>query len=249
MPIAVVLWGLLTLTLPNELNDIPVKTIATVQQSVIPVVCLVEDSKAPGGVRIQQRRGTGFFVDKQGHFVTASHVVFDFQIIRSNKNNPCYLAIYVPTVAWHEQPATNSVRWFRFEDCVHNRDADIVVCKTGLNPFSNPSVSKNIRPLTLSSIRRLADGSPVAFTGFPLDFTVPITSQGHIAAYFPGEHLYAIDKTAWPGASGSPVYDVSGGVVGMIIRKATGAGEGIVYARSSEPILELLRTNKIPVEK
>ncbi len=77
----------------------------------------------------------------------------------------------------------------------------------------------------------------------------PVTSKGNIASYVPSQKQFAIDKNVWPGASGSPVYDMDGNVIGLVIKGGFNEGAGLAYARSTDYILDFLRTNKIPTEK
>lgn len=77
---------------------------------------------------------------------------------------------------------------------------------------------------------------------------VPITSKGFIGGSvggLPNAHWfdYVIDKAAWPGASGSPLYLANGNVVGMIRAAGQNAGSGISWARGTTVILDFLAKN------
>jgi hypothetical protein len=52
--------------------------------------------------------------------------------------------------------------------------------------------------------------------------------------------FYLLDKTAWLGASGSPVYTEGGKVIGIITRTGTDDSAGISFARCSAAIENLL---------
>jgi S1-C subfamily serine protease len=75
-----------------------------------------------------------------------------------------------------------------------------------------------------------------------------VTSKGIIAAYYVAEKYLVIDRAAWSGTSGSPVYVPSGRVIGMLVRTATGAGEGLSMARPIDLIRPFLSRFKIPLD-
>ena len=126
---------------------------------------------------------------------------------------------------------------------------DIAVCKTIDNPFLMKTLSNHIRPAPISASAEIVDGTPVAFTGFPLEFLFPVTSKGNVGGYAPFSDRLVIDKSAWPGASGSPVYDANGNVIGMITEAGINYGSGLAYALPSSSILRFLNYNKIQIEK
>ena len=98
-------------------------------------------------------------------------------------------------------------------------------------------------PLKLDKSRQIDDGTDVAFTGFPIGAVLglyPATHRGGIAAYTPVAtpsvnaskitiammkrlrepyFVYQLDATAFPGNSGSPVYELENGSVVAIINK------------------------------
>lgn len=129
--------------------------------------------------------------------------------------------------------------------------------------------------LALSTAREVAEGTEVAFTGFPLGDALgyaPVTHRGIVSAITPAVlptassqqlsnqairqlrdgpfDLYQLDATAYPGNSGSPVYDAASGevvaVLNMVFLKAgresaLTAPSGISYAIPIVHALELLR--------
>jgi S1-C subfamily serine protease len=129
--------------------------------------------------------------------------------------------------------------------------------------------------LPLASAREVQEGTDVAFTGFPLGGALgysPVTHRGIVAAITPASMptassqqlsaqalrelrdgpflLYQLDATAYPGNSGSPVYDAaSGEVVGVLNMVFVKAGResaltqpsGISYAIPISFAHELLR--------
>ena len=58
-----------------------------------------------------------------------------------------------------------------------------------------------------------------------------------------------VDKSAWPGASGSPVYTANGKVIGLVTQAGLGVGSGLAYAVPSDTIIEFLGKAKIPFER
>ncbi|GAA0369862.1 hypothetical protein GCM10009092_37670 [Bowmanella denitrificans] len=127
--------------------------------------------------------------------------------------------------------------------------------------------------LSLSGEDRLPDGRDVAFTGYPIGAVLglyPATHKGMVAATTPvvtpsanAQQLslevlkrlrepfmvYQLDATAYPGNSGSPVYNVSTGEVVAIINKvfvkeskesALSAPSGITYAIPVKYLRDLL---------
>ena len=127
---------------------------------------------------------------------------------------------------------------------------DLAVCKADDNPFIDEKVKANLgRAVSFGSIKDYEDGTPVAFTGFPIRFTSPLTTTAHLAGYFPGDDLFVLDTTNWGGASGSPIYDKQGRVLGILLMRGSDATAGLTYGRPADSILTFLSKNKIPTEK
>jgi len=226
-----------------EAEDVSIKTIEILQQSIVPIMSMKPAAK--GEAEVKKILGTGFLINREGDFLTAAHVVLGLKPMCGEGS---FWAIYAPTVPWQTRERIKT-HWFRFTECRYNESTDVAVCKTVKNPFIEPAVKGNLRPVRFGTFKNHADGSPVAFSGFPLESSVPITSKGFIASYFAIEDWFAIDKPAWPGASGSPVYDAKGYVIGILIKRGTNDGTGLAFARPIDPVLGFLRTNKIPTEK
>lgn len=127
--------------------------------------------------------------------------------------------------------------------------------------------------LSLSSDTLLPPGTDVAFTGFPIGAAIglyPATHRGMVSAITPDaiparnadqltvsmlnrlkkpELVYQLDATAYPGNSGSPVYETqNGNVVGVINKVFVSEGKeaalsypsGISYAIPVKHVRELM---------
>ena len=126
---------------------------------------------------------------------------------------------------------------FQFTSCTVNDELDLALCHTLTNVTERRDQGVQIVPVIFETSLQ-QDGTAVAFTGFPLSLTQPITSRGAVGTYrivkddF-GPRELIIDKNAWPGASGSPVYLENGRVIGLIVQRGIGDGSGIAIARTS----------------
>jgi hypothetical protein len=217
-----------------------VSTIDKLKTSIAPVVCMKVENQQVTGIRAID--GTGIFVDGNGTFLTAGHVVNDF--LPSGTLSDCSApAVYMPSEGkWHAPPLP--VTWYKFAPtaCFLDKANDIAECKTvqdlskasGFHP-AEFVVEDEIQP----------DGTPVAFSGFPLSNAFPLTAEGNIAGYlFNGnKQQVVIDRTNWPGASGSPIYLENGHVVGMILSRGTGVAEGVSLAATGIAIHSFINSS------
>ncbi len=216
----------------------PVETIDQIKRVTVPVVCGA--SLPDGSLKVTSTIGSAFFINKEGYFMTAGHVLDDWDKI-DRRSGDCFPVLYVPKEGWQNLEA---VRWLRFRDCIRSSDVDIAVCKPIDNPFQLHDIKQKIGFATFTS-QPLPDGTPVAFTGFPLESLRPITSLGDIASSDRNSHRVIIDRSAWPGASGSPVYLDDGRVIGVLIKRGTNDASGLAYALTTEAIFDFLNKKGI----
>jgi S1-C subfamily serine protease len=221
-----------------------VETIKEIKRSVVPVVCGYTDNK--GKWNIADVEGTGFFVDRRaGKFVTASHVLDGLEAFKKQTEHSCESAIYIPSEGWEKVGKVIDFEYFTFNKCVRSASADVAVCTLIENPFTSSRLAKNLIQEVSFEAGKVPDGTAAAFTGFPLQRTTPITSIGSVAGRATMDDndpwfFYLLDKTAWLGASGSPVYTEDGKVIGMITQTGTDDSAGIGFARCSAAIQNLL---------
>jgi V8-like Glu-specific endopeptidase len=222
-----------------------VLTIANIKKMIAPVVCIAEDSNRVDS--LQAINGTAFFLVDSGVFLTPAHVIDVF-----HKGQPlagcAKPSIYFPKEKW-QGGGTIPLRWFQFDpaQCVEDSLLDLAKCHTVLD-LSAPEYSV-YRPQTVTIDPAVQDdGTSVAFTGYPLGNSVPISSVGIIGGYVSADTgspfgKILVDKSAWPGASGSPIYLQDGKVVGMVIATGTGLDSGITIGRGAGAIADFLKAH------
>jgi len=216
-----------------------VDSIEEAKKTVAPVVCLVRDA-ATGTEQVRFRiLGTAFMEDTKGTFITARHVIVDF-VNSGPLKSSCMPALTFPVGGW-KRDASADVRWFKFDAGVCQvNDLDIAICRTVIDLSKDTSIHYAVPSI---SINKPLDGATIFFTGFPLQATDPITSIGSLAGFAAegGYYTMMIDKNAWPGASGSPIFLEDGKtVVGMILRTGTGDASGLSFGVAAEKIKEVL---------
>lgn len=235
------LWLLLIpLAAFSQSTTVGTDSVGLAKNSVAPIVCMVRDGATGTQVIRSQIVGTAFMIDKAGMFVTASHVIA--ALLASPLKEMCLPAITFPVGGWKRDPQ-QTVRWFSFNsgDCQANPTFDVAVCKTTDDMASKyPDVLFDIATV---SAERPPDGTSIFFTGFPLQATDPITSVGAVAGYSASDSYSTvlIDKNAWPGASGSPIYLSDGKtVIGMVTKTGTGDSVGLSFGIAGEKIASVL---------
>jgi S1-C subfamily serine protease len=227
-----------------------VDTIARVKRSVV-AVGTVDPTRAPPF----QFRGTGFAAGNGTLIVTNSHVLPAFLGAASNEK----LAILTPG------PDAASGRVREVQRIAVDVDSDLALLRLTGDPL--PALH-----LRTDGVR---EGQEVLITGFPIGAVLgpfAATHRGMIAAITPiaipqgnaGElsaavvrrlsggsfPVFQLDATAYPGNSGSPIYDpLSGevlGIVNMVLVKGTKEAalsqpSGITYAVPARHLDALLR--------
>lgn len=229
------------------------KTVARVKNSVVSVGTFQRLRTPPANFR-----GTGFVVAKGNHVVTNAHVLPDILDYAKNET----IAVF-----------------FRNENKVEMRQAKLVA-KDSEHDVALLSISGAPRkPMVLGDDASVAEGELYGFTGFPIGMVLgvtPVTHQGIVSAITPiaipagsvrqlnvkrlqrlrnPYKVFQLDAIAYPGNSGSPLYEIdTGKVVGVVNsvfvketkESALSSPSGISYAIPSKYIKALLKANGLP---
>jgi serine protease Do len=185
------------------------------------------------GAQTHQLRGTGFVVGDGSYVVTNYHVV-------SVELDPKVVQYHIVFAGTGQHPA------------VHKAE---IVASDALHDIAILKIDTALQALKLADDNYLADGSDVALTGFPIGAVLglyPATHRGIVAALTPDVIpsvnsnqltmnllkrldtpflVYQLDITAYPGNSGSPVYNLENGEVIAILNK-------VFIKESKETVLE-----------
>lgn len=196
--------------------------------------------------------GTGFVVGDGSYAVTNYHVVstiLDPQIVQH------YVVIH---------GSGTNVKAFKAE----------VVEIDPLHDLALVKFSGKLSPIAVGQSTMLKPGTDIAFTGFPIGAAIglyPATHKGMVSAITPDaipaqnanqltvsmlkrlkqpELVYQLDATAYPGNSGSPVYNIENGQVVGVINKvfvsqgkesALSSPSGISYAIPAKHVTALMK--------
>jgi serine protease Do len=238
----------------SALADAPIETIARVKQSVVAV-----GTFARGRSPAFQFRGTGFAVGTGSTIVTNAHVLPGTLDVAHNEA----LAILLPS-AQSQRAEVRSVQQIAVDP-----GSDLALLK--LDGYPLP-------PLRLRDSDTVKEGQEILMTGFPLGAALgpfAATHRGMISAITPiaipqgnaanlkpalvhrltsgSFPVFQLDATAYPGNSGSPIYDPATGdvlgVVNMVFVKGTKEAaltrpSGITYAVPSAHLEALLRRSE-----
>ncbi|HEX6137133.1 MAG TPA: serine protease [Casimicrobiaceae bacterium] len=226
-------------------------TIARVKQSVV-AVGTIERSRTPPF----QFRGTGFAVGDGTTIVTNAHVLPPFTDPARGET----LAILVPGTSGESAQA---------------RDARVVAIDSGVDLALVHIGGPALPALKLHDSTTVREGQVILMTGFPIGAVLgpfAATHRGMIAAITPiaipqgraadldpavvrrltsgSFPVFQLDATAYPGNSGSPIYDPASGevlgIVNMVFVKGTketalSQPSGITYAVPARHLEALLR--------
>jgi len=215
-----------------------ITTIEKIKTGIAPVAC--GRSAAPTNLDVRVH-GTAFFIDTHGAFLTAAHVI---KGVVENKEK-----CEIPAVLVREDgPSFENLNLYGLKfvasDCRIDDTADIARCKTIEDPSKAGKIVTKPTALEIASDVG-ADGTPVAFSGFPVNGLIPYTARANIAGYQVVEmgpkhglhfRMLVLDKPAWPGSSGGPVYGVDARVVGMLLQ----AGNGLAFAHPGARLNEFV---------
>jgi S1-C subfamily serine protease len=225
------------------------EVIANVKRSVVGIG-VVNPLGTPKNVYV----GTGFVFSDGFHVATNFHVVD--RVLEGKEE-------------WVVFRLTDTGREaFRASIIVTDAEHDLAILK----------VTKPLPAAVLSTVEFLPDGTDIAITGFPAAAALgfyPITHKGSVAAVvpiaIPSIHsslldasslrrlrdpfrIYQLDITAYPGNSGSAVYELDTGKIIAIVNRvyvkkhkeaALSDPSGISYAIPIKYLIALARDNKI----
>ena len=249
----VVIGGLVVFAaLPELLAAGLVDSIKRVKPSIVAVGTYDKLRRPPAVFR-----GTGFAVVDGRHVLTNQHVLPR----QSDMSRTEELVVFLP--------ARGDAEVLPVRVVAQDAARDIAILQL---------IGKTLPPLAMANRDEAAEGQAVAFTGFPIGPVLglhPVTHRGIISAITPiaipspssrsldaktvrrlrdGFSVYQLDATAYPGNSGSPVYDMKSGtvlaIVGSVFVKESKERllqdpSGITYAIPIEHAVRLLRDNGI----
>jgi len=229
------------------------QTIERVKPSVVAVGTFLK-VRSPAA----QFYGTGFAVADGTYIVTNAHVVA--KPLDTERKE-----VYVVFVSQGGEPQP--------------REAELVLVDKGHDLALLKVTGGALPALRLGDSTRVREGQQLAFTGFPIGMVLgfhPATHRGMVSAITPvalpgltakqltprtvtrirdsAYRVFQLDGTAYPGNSGSPLYDPDDGTVYGIINSvfiqgtreaAVGRPSGITYAIPGQYIRELLREAKV----
>jgi S1-C subfamily serine protease len=242
---AAVVW----LTPGSAAQAQPARVIERVKSSIVAIATHQR-------TRVPQLRflGTGFAVGDGSLIATNAHVI---AAPLSAGADPETLVVAVPADAGKVQIRTTT-------RSAIDSDHDLVLLK----------IQGNLPALSLRSSDGVAEGDQLLFTGFPIGAVLglfPATHRAMVSALTPivippataqqldakvvrrlkgpGITVFQLDATAFPGNSGSPLYDAATGevvgILNMVFVKGTKESalsqpSGISYAIPSRHLIELL---------
>jgi len=217
-----------------------ISTIEKIKVGIAPVTCghLTAPSKFDVAVH-----GTAFFIDAHGGFLTAAHVIKGI-----DDHKTCETPAVLVRVDEAGSAGTSNLYGLKFvaSDCRVDETTDIARCKTVEDPTGTEKIGAAPTALTVAG-DVMPVGTPVAFTGFPLNGLTSYTARANIAGYQGIEptskqgfraYTLVLDKSAWPGSSGGPVYGVDGRVMGLLLQ----TGSGLAFARHGARLKELVNS-------
>lgn len=226
--------------------------IARVKPSIVAVGTFKATDAPPFNLR-----GTGFVVGDGNLVATNAHVVAE------SADAPVGLTLAI------QARVGTQLQIRRARVLARDPERDLAILRIEDSPLP---------ALALRASAGVREGQAVAFTGFPIGGVLgfsPVTHRGMVSAITPvaipggtaqqlNEKLirrlkagtfdiFQLDATAYPGNSGSPVFDVDSGevigVINMVFVKGTKEAalsqpSGITYAIPADFLIELLRAGR-----
>mgnify|MGYP000334879688 CR=1 FL=1 len=237
-------------------NQLYAKTLPQVIQQIKPSIVGVgtlQATRRPSS----KLMGTGFVVADGYHVITNYHVIPKNIDIEKNEQ----------LVIFYRQ--NKQVKYRKVRVLAKDKRHDLALLRMEERKFP---------ALKIESSRKVQEGEAIAFTGFPIGAVLglfPVTHRGIISSISPvvipapssatlsiemikrlrdPYFVYQLDATAYPGNSGSPMFDSRNGKVLGVINKVfvkeskesiLQKPSGITYAIPAKHIIKLLKDNKI----
>ena len=232
----------------NEL----VRTIERVKPSIVGIGTFQKTRSPPINFL-----GSGFVVDDGLHVLTNAHVVPEVLDIPNKES-------YTIITGKGKEPELRTAMVAAID-----KDHDLVLLKISGDPLP---------AMKLGDARKVKEGQNLAFTGFPIGMILgfyPVTHRATVSSITPiilpahnsrqlnakmisqlqkpAYSVFQLDGTAYPGSSGSPLYDPESGsvygVINMVFVKgkkeaALSNPSGITYAIPATYIHELLKSRE-----
>lgn len=246
-------WLILLLTINKPIYaQSLVQVIKQVKPSVVGIGTLQTTRRPPSKLM-----GTGFVVADGYHVITNYHVLPK----NINSERKEQLVIFYGS--------GKKVKYRKVRVLAKDKVHDLALLRIEGRKFP---------ALKIETSRKPQEGETIAFTGFPIGAVLglfPVTHQGIISSISPivipapsssklsikmikrlknPYNVYQLDATAYPGNSGSPLFDHSNGRVLGVINKVfikeskesiLQKPSGITYAIPGKYIIKLLKENKI----
>ena len=233
------------------------QSIRQVKPSVVGVGTLQSTRRPPSSLQ-----GTGFVVADGYHVITNYHVIPKH--IKTEKKESLVI-FYGQT----NPGKKNQIKYRKVRVLAVDKEHDLALLRIEGTKLPALKIEKSRKP---------QEGESIAFTGFPIGAVLglfPVTHRGIISAISPvvipaksssaltikmikrlknPYFVYQLDATAYPGNSGSPMFDASNGRVLGVINKVfikeskesvLQKPSGITYAIPGKYIIKLLKQNKI----
>lgn len=245
-----ILFGFIALFFPG---------ISYAEQSLADIVAKIKPSIVAVGTYMPKRNpravflATGFAVGDGSLIVTNAHVIPD----KLDNDHLEQVAIF-----YHKDNAEKAIL---ATEAALDKEHDLAVLKIA---------GEQLPPLKLGSVSSVREGQLYAFTGFPIGMVLglyPVTHRGIVSAITPNVipmlrsdqinlkllkrlqdpyNVFQLDATAYPGNSGSPLYDPETGEVIGVINKVfvqeskeniLSKPSGISYAIPANHVQNLLK--------
>jgi S1-C subfamily serine protease len=160
-------------------------------------------------------RGTGFVISKDGYVITAAHLF---------KNSAPDKTMVTLTFNQNVKLSSTLVKL--------DKDFDVALLKVNIS-------NQPVTPLPLKPDFQLGVSQPITLVGFPESLDNLLVVAGRIIGLNGPNNMSMTDASAVPGMSGSPVFNQTGEVIGMVRGSVEGKITLFLPIRLAKPLLEI----------